>query len=179
MKGVIAATAVLLTALTLVPQAQARDLRFGQRGQDHGRYDNRSHDRPNDSRPAWNGHNDWNGHGNGNGHNNWNNGHNDWRDRHDWGARNDWSNHNDWRGHDGWNNRDSHRWGRPDYRPNYGYRYPHYYYDRPYYGYGYGSRYGYPPVYGSAYSYDCGYYSYSDCYDDDGFTLLLSLPLHF
>jgi hypothetical protein len=158
MKGVITATAVLLAALTLAPQAQARDPRYGQPGaQDHGRYDNRSHDRPN-----------WNDRGRGGDQRNWNNGRNDWRA------------HNDWRGHDGGYDRDDHRWGRPDYRPSYGYRYPHhYYYDRPYYGYGYGPRYVYPPVYPSAYSYDCGYYSYYDCYDDDGFSLSFSLPLHF
>jgi hypothetical protein len=157
MKGVITGTAVLLAALTLAPQAQARDPRYGQPGaQDHGRYDNRSHDRPN-----------WNDRGRGGDQRNWNNGRNDWRA------------HNDWRGHDGGYDRDDHRWGRPDYRPNYGYRYPRYYYDRPYYGYGYGPRYVYPPVYRSAYSYDCGYYSYYDCDDDDGFSLSFSLPLHF
>ena len=172
MKGVIAATAVLLTALTLAPQAQARDSRYGQPGaQDHGRSDNRSYNRPNYNRPNTS-RPSWNDHGRGGDQRNWN-GHNDWN------GRNDWQAHNDWRGHDGGYNRDNHRWGRPDYHSNYGYRYPHYYYDRPYYGYGYGPRYGYPPVYRSAYSYDCDYYSYYDCYDDDGFSLQLSLPLHF
>ena len=156
MKGVITATAVLLAALTLAPQAQARDPRYGQpAAQDHGRYDSRSHGRP-----------DWNDHGRGGDQRNWNG--------RDYGN----NGRNDWRGHDGGYDRDNRRWGRPDYRPSYGYRYPHYYNDRSYYGYGYGSRYGYPPVYRSAYSYDCGYYSYYDCYDD-GFSLLLSLPLHF
>ena len=139
MKGIIAATALVLTALTLAPQAQARDQGHGQRGgQDHGRYDNR-------------------GRG--------------------WQGRNDWQARGDWRGHDGWHGRDDHRWGRPDYRPNYGYRYPRYYYDRPYYGYG--PRYVYPPAY-SSYYYDCdSYYGQDYRCDDDGVSLMFSLPLHF
>ena len=150
MKAVITAAAVLLTALTLAPQAQARDQGNWQRGdQNHGRYDNRSNGRPN-----------WNDQG---------------RDHGGWGQSRGWQGHNDWHGHDGWQGRDQHRWGRPDIRP-YDYRYPRYYYDRPYYGYG--SRYVYPPAYRSSYYYDCDrYYDYS-C-EDDGFSLLLSLPLHF
>lgn len=147
MKGIIAATAVVLTALALAPQAQARDQGNGHRGgQDHGRYDNRSYGRPGGDR------------------------------NHGWQGRNDW--HGDWHGRGGGYNPEGHRWGVPYYRP-YGYRYPRYYYDRPYYGYG--PRYVYPPAYSSDY-YGCDYgydYRYDYRCDDDGISLLLSLPLHF
>ena len=97
----------------------------------------------------------------------------DWNNR---GHGNEgWHGRNDWHGYGGWHGRDEHRWGRPDYRPYYDHRYPRYYYDRPYYGYV--PRYVYPPVYRGGYYYDCDDYD-GDC-DDDGFSLLLSLPLHF
>ena len=77
------------------------------------------------------------------------------------------------RDHDGWRDHDEHHWGAPYYR-DYGYHYPRHYYGRPYYNRPYYAdnwRYYRPPVYRSGY-----YYDWDDC-DDDGFSILFSLPL--
>jgi hypothetical protein len=174
MKRVIATTAVLLAAFGLATQVQARDHGNDQRGgqqhsgqarayQDRGGHDyrpggnDRGRDYGRDYRPG----------GNDRGRVN---GRDSWRDQ----GRNNWRDQDGWRDRNGWRDRDDHRWGTPYYR-DYGYRYPRYDYSRPYYGDSW--RYYRPPVYRGGYYDDCDDYYY-DC-DDDGFSLLFSLPLHF
>jgi hypothetical protein len=154
-RSMTTAAAVLLAAFGLATQVQAHDHgndpRGGQQhgGQAHGWRDRGGHD----YRPSWG-----------------DRGHDYGRNyRHDYGHT---YGHDYGRDHDGWRDHDGHGWGQPYYR-DYGYRYPRYYYSRPYYGYDW--RYYRPPVYRG--SYDCDDYDY-DC-DDDGFSLLFSLPLRF
>ena len=161
MKRVIATTAMLLAAFGLASQVQARDhgneARGGQQhgGQARGWQDRGGHD----YRPGGNDR----GHAYGRDYG---------RDQGRAGSREEGRNY--WSDHDGWRDRDEHRWGAPYYRD---YRYPRYYYSRPYYGYGW--RYYNPPAYRGSYYDDCDDdYGDYDCYDDDGFSLSFSLPLH-
>lgn len=166
MKRVIATTAVLLAAFGLATQAQARDHgnepRGGQQhgGQARGWQDRGGHDyRPNgNDRGRDSGRDSWRGRDTGRSRDGW-------RDQGRDGARD--QGRDGWRDRDGWHERDGWR----D-------RYPRYYYSRPYYGYGW--RYYNPPVYRGSYYSDCDdyYYGNYDCYDDDGFSLSFSLPLH-